>query len=59
VAKSTKGKPSMIVLETVKGKGWSVTEGKSGIHHITINSDQLAIAEKEIGERIEHLRRKC
>lgn len=31
-AKATKGRPTMIVAETIKGKGISFTEGKSGWH---------------------------
>ena len=49
---TVKGKPTMIVLETIKGKGWSVTEGKSNIHHITINSEQLKCAEEELCAKI-------
>lgn len=41
------GVPKCIVLNTVKGKGWSVTEGKTGIHHISITSKMMAEAEKE------------
>lgn len=41
------GVPKCIVLDTVKGKGWSVTEGKTGIHHIAITDEMMAEAEKE------------
>jgi transketolase len=41
------GIPSCIVLNTVKGKGWSRTEGKTGIHHIAITDEMMAEAEKE------------
>lgn len=41
------GIPKCIVLDTVKGKGWSVTENKTGIHHIVITDEMMAEAEKE------------
>lgn len=41
------GLPKCIVLDTVKGKGWSVTEGKTGIHHIVITDSMMEEAEKE------------
>ena len=41
------GIPKCIVLDTMKGKGWSVTEGKTGIHHIGITDEMMAEAEKE------------
>lgn len=44
---SKNGLPKCIVLDTVKGKGWSVTEGKTGIHHIAITDEMMSEAEKE------------
>ncbi|GLC80785.1 transketolase [Lacrimispora brassicae] len=44
---SRNGVPKCIVLDTVKGKGWSLTEGKTGIHHIAITDEMMAEAEKE------------
>ncbi len=41
------GSPSCIVLDTVKGKGWSLTEGKTGIHHMAVTDGMMAEAEKE------------
>lgn len=40
--------PKCIVLDTVKGKGFSATEGKTGIHHIEITEEMMALAEKEL-----------
>lgn len=40
-AKSQKGKPSMIILDTVKGKGCSFAEGKVGSHNMPISKEQL------------------
>lgn len=45
-------RPSAIVLETVKGKGWSVSEGKPNVHHLKISEEQFALAEREISARI-------
>ena len=44
---SRNGVPKCIVLDTIKGKGWSLTEGKTGIHHIPITDEMMAEAEKE------------
>lgn len=51
-AKTHKGVPSVIVLDTVKGKGWSVTEGKPGVHHIPISKEQMEQARQELGAQI-------
>lgn len=48
---SKNGIPKCIVLDTIKGKGWSVTEGKTGIHHIAITDEMMAQAEKEFTEK--------
>lgn len=39
--------PKCIVLDTIKGKGWSITEGKTGIHHIVITDEMMQEAEIE------------
>ncbi len=54
-AKRSKDAPVMIVLDTVKGKGWSKTEGHTGIHHVKISPDETASAVKEIQQRIDNL----
>lgn len=48
-AKEQKGKPSMIVLDTVKGNGWSKSENQIGSHSrgFTAAEKQEAIAEME------------
>ena len=48
---TTNGIPKCIILDTIKGKGWSLTEGKTGIHHIAITDEMMAEAEKEFSER--------
>ena len=54
-AQSRKNRPSMIILDTVKGKGWTQTEGKPNVHHVTISPEQSAQAEEEIGGIIRNL----
>ncbi|HHV10685.1 MAG TPA: transketolase [Clostridiales bacterium] len=41
-AKLEKGKPTVIVLDTVKGKGVSFVEGKEKNHHVEISKEQMA-----------------
>jgi len=47
-ARATKGKPTLIVAETVKGKGVSFMEGKIGWHGVAPNKEQLAQAVAEL-----------
>jgi transketolase len=47
-ARATKGKPTFIVAETVKGKGVSFMEGKIGWHGVAPNKEQLAQAVAEL-----------
>ena len=48
-AKANKGKPSMIVLNTIKGKGFSYSEN-AGIdnHSMPVNAEILAQAKEEV-----------
>ena len=55
-ALAEKEKPAAIVLDTVKGKGWSHTEGKCPIHHSVVTAELLAQAEEEIGGRIRDMK---
>lgn len=43
-AKATKGKPSMIILHTVKGKGAYFCEGQLGSHSMTVTEEQWRTA---------------
>ena len=52
-AKSTKGKPSVIVLNTIKGKGCSFIEGKVDNHHVTISKEQMEQTLAELNEKLE------
>lgn len=40
-AKGVKGQPSAIVLDTVKGKGWSFAEDAFSNHHMTVSTEQM------------------
>ncbi|MFH1857401.1 MAG: transketolase [Candidatus Omnitrophota bacterium] len=47
-AKNTKGKPTVLIARTVKGKGVSFMEGRSDWHGKAPNEEQLAQALREI-----------
>jgi transketolase len=48
-AKKQKEKPSMIILNTIKGKGISFVEAaKAGSHSMAFNKEQIALALKEL-----------
>jgi len=49
-AKKVKGKPSMIIADTVKGKGVSFMENKEDWHGVAPNSEQTMQALKELSE---------
>ena len=48
-AKRTKGQPSLILANTVKGKGVSFMEGKNTWHGKAINDNEYAQAKAELG----------
>jgi len=48
-AKAVKGKPSMIIMNTVKGKGVSFMENQVGWHGTAPSAEQVAQALKELG----------
>lgn len=48
-AKSIKGKPTVVVCKTIKGKGVSFMENQAGWHGAAPNKEQCEIALKEIG----------
>lgn len=52
-AKGVKGKPSVIVLNTIKGKGASFAEGKVDNHHVTISREQLEEALTRLNKKLE------
>lgn len=54
-AKAAKGKSSVIVLNTIKGKGWSFAEDAISNHHMTINKDQMDEALYELEKELEEV----
>lgn len=40
-AKKNISQPSVILLDTVKGKGWSKSEGKPNVHHMTVSQEEV------------------
>ena len=54
-AKQVKGKPSVIVCNTVKGKGVSFMEDKAGWHGVAPKADEYKAAVAEIMARIEKI----
>ncbi|KAI4439176.1 MULTISPECIES: transketolase [Schaedlerella] len=54
-AKETKGKPTVLIANTVKGKGSPVMEHKAGWHHKVPNQEELAQIRKDLKERKEAL----
>jgi transketolase len=49
-AERIKGKPSVIIAKTVKGKGVSIFEGKAEYHGLAPTKEELEIALKELGD---------
>ncbi len=54
-AKAEKGRPSMIIADTVKGKGISFMEGQSAWHGKTPDEEQFKTAFAELYQRAEEL----
>lgn len=54
-AKETKGKPSVLIANTVKGKGSPVMENKANWHHKVPGEEELAQIRKDLKERKEAL----
>lgn len=52
-AKTVKGMPSMLIANTVKGKGSPVMEDKAAWHHKVPNAEELAQIWKDLAERKE------
>lgn len=49
-AERIKGKPSVVLARTVKGKGVSIFEGKVEYHGLSPTKEELEVALKELGE---------
>lgn len=55
-AENTKGMPTVIIANTVKGKGAAIMENKASWHHHLPNAEEYAIITKELAERKEALK---
>ncbi|MBS4208114.1 transketolase [Bacillus sp. FJAT-50079] len=49
------GKPTMIIANTVKGKGISISENQAGWHHRVPTKEEYDLAMKELSEQMEGL----
>ncbi len=47
-AKACKGKPTAIIADTVKGKGFPFAEGKAAYHNAAMNEEEYAIAQQMV-----------
>ena len=54
-AEGTKGTPTLIIANTVKGKGASIMENKASWHHHLPNAEEYAAISQELKERKEAL----
>lgn len=54
-ARETKGRPTVIIAKTVKGKGVSFMEGQAGWHGKAPNDEQFAEAKAELEKAIKEL----
>lgn len=50
-----KGKPSLIIANTIKGKGVSFLQDTAGSHYWKVNAEQVAQAEKDFAEMAKEL----
>jgi transketolase len=53
-AKKEKGRPSVIILDTIKGKGCSFAEKVDFNHYMVISDEMAEEAVKEIEDRLQH-----
>ena len=54
-AERTKGQPTLIIANTVKGKGASIMENKASWHHHLPNAEEYAEISRELKARKEAL----
>ena len=58
-AKATKGKPTMIIARSIKGRGVSFMENEASWHGAAPNDEQYALAIAELNEYIKELGGNC
>ncbi|HSK68879.1 MAG TPA: transketolase [Candidatus Limnocylindria bacterium] len=54
-ARGVKGKPTVILAKTVKGKGFSFAEGKAAYHNAAMNEDEYAQAKETVRRMLEEV----
>lgn len=54
-AKKVKDKPSVIVLDTIKGKGWKYSEESLSNHNITVSKAQMEEALEEMNKQLKEV----
>ena len=54
-AEHVKGRPTVIIANTIKGKGASIMENKASWHHHLPNAEEYAVITRELKERKEAL----
>ena len=54
-AEQTKGQPTVVIANTVKGKGSALMENKASWHHHLPNAEEYAVISQELKERKEAL----
>lgn len=47
-AAKNRGKPAMLILNTIKGKGVSFIENKTEYHHVVMSGDEIESAKREV-----------
>ncbi len=52
-ARTVKGRPTVILARTVKGKGFSFAEGKAAYHNASMNEDEYAQARETVQKMLE------
>ena len=50
-AKQTKGQPTVLIANTVKGKGFAVMENKAAWHHLVPSQEEYEQIMKDFEER--------
>ena len=55
-AKKVTDKPSMIILDTIKGNGCDFAEGIAGNHHMTFTQEKIEKAIDVVAQRLEYAR---
>ena len=52
VSNSVKGIPSVIIANTIKGKGASFAENQAGFHNVALSKEQHDLALEDVNKKI-------